>query len=116
MFEFAERIVSAKKIVFTITLDKSIWANTELAKGSLLEEISKLKKQDGKHIVVYRGSSFVYSLIKERLIDEFQFYINPIALGKGVGIFDQIDNFQQLRLKKSITFNSGIILLIYESI
>jgi len=39
MFELAKRIVKAKKVVFTKTLDKSIWDNTELAKGNLKEEI-----------------------------------------------------------------------------
>jgi dihydrofolate reductase len=114
MYEFAKRIVSAKKIVFTKTLDKSIWPNTELAKGDLADEVNKLKNQEGKDIVVYGGSSFVAALIKEVLIDEFQFYINPVALGKGIHIFDQVGNFQQLKLKKSVTLNSGIVLLIYE--
>lgn len=114
MYEFAKRIVRAKKIVFTKTLDKSVWDNTELAKGNLDDEVKKLKNQAGKDIVVYGGSSFVSALIKEGLIDEFQFYINPVALGNGVHIFDQIDNFQQLKLKKSITFDSGIIMLTYE--
>lgn len=115
MYEFAKRIVSAKKIVFTKTLDKSIWDNTELAKGNLVDEINKLKEQDGKDIVVYGGSSFVSALIKEGLVDEFQFYINPVALGKGVHIFDQIDNFKQLKLKSAITLDSGIIMVIYET-
>jgi dihydrofolate reductase len=114
MYEFAKRIVSAKKIVFTKTLDKSVWANTELEKGDLAEAINKLKDQDGKDIAVYGGSSFVSALIKEGLIDEFHFYINPVALGKGVHIFDQIDNFRQLKLKKSMTIDSGIVLLTYE--
>lgn len=114
MYEFAKRIVNAKKIVFTKTLDKSVWDNTELAKGNLADEIKNLKKQGGKDIVVYGGSSFVSALIKEGLIDQFHFYINPVALGKGVHIFDQIDNFQQLKLKKSITLDSGIVLLTYE--
>lgn len=115
MIEFAKRIVAAKKIVFTKTLDKSPWDNTELAKGNLVDEIQKLKNQAGKDIVVYGGSSFVSALIRDGLIDEFQFYINPVALGKGVHIFDQLDNFKQLKLKKSITFDSGIIMLTYES-
>lgn len=114
MYEFAKRIVNAKKIVFTKTLDKSVWDNTELAKGNLADEIKNLKKQRRKDIVVYGGSSFVSALIKEGLIDQFHFYINPVALGKGVHIFDQIDNFQQLKLKKSITLDSGIVLLTYE--
>jgi dihydrofolate reductase len=114
MHEVATRIVATKKVVFTKTLDNSIWNNTILAKGELAEEINKLKRQPGKDIIVYGGSSFVSALVKEKLIDEFHLFINPVAIGKGVPIFDQIEDFQQLKLKKSITYNSGIILAHYE--
>jgi len=114
MHDMAKRIVAAKKIIFTKTLDKSIWANTELAKGNLKDEVQKLKNQKGKDIVVYGGSEFVSALIKEKLIDEFHFFINPVVLGKGVQVFDQIENFRQLKLKNVITFNCGIVKLTYE--
>src|SRR5262245_10574075 len=71
MHEVAQRIVQAKKVVFTKTLDKSEWDNTELAKGELADEIKKLKNQSGKDMIVYGGSSFVSAIIKEGLIDEF---------------------------------------------
>ncbi|MEZ4766446.1 MAG: dihydrofolate reductase family protein [Calditrichia bacterium] len=92
----------------------SPWENTELAKGNLTDEIHKLKHQDGKDIIVYGGSSFVASLIKHRLIDEFHFFINPIAIGKGVAAFGEIENWQSLKFKKSITCDSGIVILHYE--
>src|ERR1700759_3927713 len=37
---FAKKIVAIPKIVFTKTLNKSSWNNTELAKGNLAEEIA----------------------------------------------------------------------------
>lgn len=119
MYEVAQRIVRAKKVVFTKTLDKSDpvvsgWANTELAKGNLEDEINKLKNLNGRDIIVYGGSSFVSALIKERLIDEFHLFVNPVALGHGGAIFDQLENFRQLKLKKSIVYDCGIVLLIYE--
>jgi dihydrofolate reductase len=113
MFEFAKRIAAAKKIVFTKTLDQSIWANTELAKGNLSAEIKNLKNREGKDLLVYGGYTFVSSLIKEGLIDEYRFYINPVVLGKGVPVFDQIDSFQPLTLIKAVVFPSGIILTTY---
>jgi dihydrofolate reductase len=113
MYEVAKIKAKQKKIVFTKTLDKSIWDNTELAKGDLRAEINKLKKQDGKDIIVYGGSSFVSSLVKEGLIDEFHFFINPIALGKGVSVFEKLENWQPLELKESITCDSGIVILHY---
>jgi dihydrofolate reductase len=113
MYEIAERIVAMNKIVFTHTLDRSEWENTELAKGELVDEVRKLKSQQGKDIIVYGGVSFVASLVKENLIDEFNFFINPVAMGKGESIFTQINDFFQLKLQKSIVYNSGIVLLQY---
>ncbi len=40
MYDFATRIAGAKKIVFTKTLEKSVWDDTELAKGNLTEEVT----------------------------------------------------------------------------
>ena len=114
MYDFASRIVNARKLVFTKTLDKSIWDKTELAKGDLTYEINKLKNQDGKDIMVYGGSSFVSALVKAGLIDEFHFFINPIAIGNGTSAFDQLENWQPLKLVKSITCDSGIVILNYE--
>ena len=116
MYGFAQRIVGVKKIVFTKTLDKSEWNNTELAKGILVEEIKKLKNQSGKDIIVYCGSSFVSELIKEGLIDEFHLFVNPIALGNGVPIFDKLNNHLQLKLKSSKIYNCGINLCTYDLI
>src|SRR5512145_1779405 len=51
MYELAQRIVRAKKVVFTKTLDRSEWDNTELAKGDLADEIKKLKNESIEFIM-----------------------------------------------------------------
>jgi dihydrofolate reductase len=114
MYEVGQRITSAKKVVFTKTLERSDWENTILAKDGLADEISKLKNQDGKDIIVYGGTSFVSTLIKEGLIDEFHFFVNPVALGHGESVFSLLEDFRHLKLIKSIVYNCGIVLLIYE--
>lgn len=114
MHGFAERIVAAKKIIFTKTLDRTEWHNTTLAKGDLAVEIKALKEQDGKDIIVYGGTSFVAELVKEGLLDELHLFLNPVAIGKGESIFSLLDRFQQFRLVRSEAYKSGIILLQYE--
>jgi dihydrofolate reductase len=114
MYEAAKVKAKQKKIVFTRTLESSIWENTTLAKGSLVEEINRLKNEGGKDIIVYGGSSFAANLIKHNLIDEFYLYLNPIALGHGVPLFESLNDWQRLKLIESKTFDSGIILLHYE--
>ena len=99
--EGADKFNSTKKVVFTKTLEKSEWDNTVLAKGDLVDEIAKLKKQDGKDIIAYGGATFVSALIKHGLIDEFHLFINPTAIGNGMSIFKELDSKQNLILVKS---------------
>jgi dihydrofolate reductase len=114
-YAFAKKMIETPKVVFTKTLDKSEWINTELATGDLKDEISRLKSQKGGDIIVYGGASFDSSLIKEKLIDEFYLFVNPVAIGKGKTIFKDLSEIQKLSLIESISFDSGIVLLHYEA-
>jgi len=111
---FAKKMLETPKVVFTKTLKKSQWANTDLATGELTEEINKLKSQNGKDIIVYGGASFDTSLIKEGLIDDFHLFINPAAIGNGMTIFKDLNEIQKFTLIKSVTFDCGIVGLHYE--
>ena len=112
--EGADIFNGTKKVVFTKTLEKSEWDNTVLAKGDLVEEISKLKKQDGRDMIAYGGAVFVSALIKYGLIDELHLFINPTAIGSGMTIFKELDGRQNLKLVKSTSFDCGIVVLKYE--
>jgi dihydrofolate reductase len=112
--ESADKFNSTKKVIFTKMLEKSEWDNTVLAKGDLVEEITKLKKQDGTDIIAYGGATFVSALIKHGLIDEYHLFINPTAIGNGMSIFNELDNKQNLILVKSTSFDCGIVVLNYE--
>lgn len=110
-YAFAKKMVDYPKVVFTKTLDESRWANTVLAKGDLVEEVNRRKSQTGKDILVYGGANFVSSLIKEKLIDEYNFFVNPAAIGRGMAIFD--GKFD-LTLVKSQAFDCGVVFQRYE--
>jgi dihydrofolate reductase len=88
---------------------------TDIATGDLIEEVSKIKSQNGGDIIVYGGVSFDSSLIKEKLIDEFYLFINPVAIGNGMTIFKDLNEIQKYTLIESKTFECGIVLLRYEA-
>jgi dihydrofolate reductase len=113
-YTFAKKMMETPKIVFTKTLNKSEWPNTEIATGDLKDEITKLKSQEGGDIIVYGGASFDSSLIKENLIDEFYLFINPVAIGNGKTIFKDLKEIRKFTLIESIAFDSGTVLLHYE--
>ena len=114
MYEIAKKMVEIPKVVFTKTLNKSHWSNTNIATSDLKDEITKLKNLDGRDIVAYGGISFDSSLIKEKLIDEFYLFINPIVLGSGKTIFKDFKEIQKLTLIASKVFDCGLVLLHYE--
>lgn len=114
-YMFAKKLIETPKIVFSKTLDKSEWINTEISKGDLRTEIIRIKNQQGMDIIVYGGASFDSSLIKEKLIDEFYLFINPVTVGTGMSIFKDLNDIQKFTLIESIAFDYGIVLLHYET-
>jgi dihydrofolate reductase len=109
-----QKFTDTQKVVFSKTLGESPWDKTVLAKGDLVEEITKLKKQEGGDIIAYGGATFVSDLIKHGLIDEFHLFINPVALGNGMSIFKELEHNQPLKLVKATPFACGIVVLHYE--
>ena len=113
-FTAGRKFIETHKVVFTKTLDQSEWDNTVLAKGDLIDEITRLKKQEGQDIIAYGGATFVSALIKHGLIDEYHLFVNPAAIGNGMSIFNELDSKQNLKLVKSKAFDCGIVVLNYE--
>jgi dihydrofolate reductase len=113
-FAAGKKFTDTHKVVFTKTLDRSLWDNTDIATGNLTDEINKLKNQAGNDIIAYGGATFVSTLIKSALIDEFHLFISPTAIGNGMAIFKELDGRQNLTLIKATSFNCGIVVLNYE--
>jgi dihydrofolate reductase len=107
-YAFAKKMVDTPKVVFTRTLDESRWPNTVLAKGDLVGEVNKLKNRSGKDLLVYGGAGFVSSLIKNDLIDEYHFFVNPVAISKGMTIFGELGSYFKLKQIDAIPYECGI--------
>src|SRR3546814_4965065 len=84
---FAQKMVAIPKIVFGKTISTIEGKNTRVENGDVVSVVRDLKNKNGKDILVYGGESFVYSLVKENLIDEIYFFINTAIIGKGKTIF-----------------------------
>lgn len=108
--EDARILHETPKVVFTNTIKENTWNNTALA-HNLKSDIKNLKESSKKDIIAYGGGAFVSSLIKEELIDEFYFFINPTILGEGMTIFNEVNNKQNLQLMESKAFACGITVL-----
>lgn len=109
----AQFIDSANKIVFSTTLGKVTWKNTTLLHVIDAGTIEKLKQETGKDLVIYGSGTLVRQLANLGLIDEYRVIVNPVILGKGKPLFEDIHK-KNLTLLKTKKFNSGNILLCYE--
>jgi dihydrofolate reductase len=110
----AEKMNSLSKIVFSKTLEKAEWNNTWLLRENVGEEITKLKKQQGKDIAIFGSSELALTLVRLGLIDEFRIFVNPVVLGSGKPVFKGIHDKLNLKLIESKTFRSGNVLLCYQ--
>lgn len=113
-YEGGIKFSGTPKVVFTKTLDKSIWRNTVLATGDPEKEVNALKNQNGGDIIAYGGATFVSALIRLGLIDDYHLFINPSAIGSGMSIFREVDNRQNLTFIRSESFDCGIVVLQYK--
>ncbi|WP_207427601.1 dihydrofolate reductase family protein [Pedobacter sp. SYSU D00535] len=111
--EFAVKMDQLPKIVFSRTLADVEWETATLASRSLEQEVSELKQQAGKDILV--GSrSLIIQLMNLNLIDEFQLCIHPVIAGRGLPLFENVHNRTSFSLIKTKTFRSGAVTLYYE--
>ena len=82
------------------------WRDPSIA-TDIVAEITRQKAVSGKPLIAYGGASFARELIKHDLIDEYRLVVHPVALGKGLAIFDGLEKQRALKLVSSSAFPSG---------
>jgi dihydrofolate reductase len=112
-YAFARKIVEARKVVLTRKLKTSKWDRTEIVHGSMTEEVNALKRRPGRDIIVFGGVGFASSLVAAGLVDEFQFFVNPMAVGGGRSIFGDSRAGMKLELIGSASYDCGIVVSRY---
>jgi dihydrofolate reductase len=109
-YDFAQKMVGLSKVVFSKTLKHVDGKNVRVENGDLAAAVKQLKSAPGKDIVVYGGATFVSSLIEHGLIDELNFFVNPVAIGTGMRVFK---GKTPLKLAASTAYPSGIVVNSY---
>lgn len=113
MRHMAQALNNMKKIVFSKTLQNVTWQNSVLLKDNLFEEVSKLKQEVGKDIVIFGSGTIVQQLTDFKLIDEYVLSVVPTIVGTGKPMFSVTNNID-LELLEAIQFKSGIVILHYK--
>lgn len=110
----AERMNKLPKVVFSRSLEKVAWDNTQLVRGDLAGEIRSIKKEPGEDMTILGSGSIVSQLTNHRLIDEYQIVVIPVVLGKGRTLFEGVNEKVSLKLTKTRRFVNGNVWLCYE--
>ena len=109
----ASKLNRAKKYVVSTTLRKPEWANSTLIKGNVVQEIRKLKEQDGPELQVHGSGNLIQTLLKNDLADEFRLKIFPVTLGRGKRLFAEGSIPAGFRLVDNKTSPKGVIVATY---
>ena len=115
MPEVARGMNEMPKYVFSRTLDGSSWNNTTIVKGDAVAETRKLKEADGEGITILGSGNLIAQLAESDLIDEYQFVVVPVFLGKGRTMFEGARQPHTLKLTSSRAFRNGRVVLGYKA-
>jgi len=101
------------KFVVSTTLEKAEWNNSTVIKANVAEEVSRLKQQSGKDILVFGSGELVNTLMQHDLIDEYRLMVFPVVVGSGQRLFEGASDKKALKLVGTKTFASGVVVLSY---
>lgn len=107
--EEGPEINRATKYVASNTLTTHEWSKSAFLKGDVVDEIKKLKGQDGPDLQVHGSTALIQTLLEHDLVDEFWLKIFPVTLGTGKRLFDKGTIPAAYALVDSKTSPSGVI-------
>ena len=124
---FARFSTRVEKVVFSQNLPTATWSNSRIVRGTVGDEIHRLKSLPGKNIIVAGGVRLVQSVLGEDLADELCLTVSPSIIGHGLPLFRMEPDLEHhddivpigapgrhdFRLLESRAFRSGAIYLRY---
>ncbi|MBM0236998.1 dihydrofolate reductase [Micromonospora sp. ATA32] len=111
---FAKALGDARKIVVSHQQLEFTWRNSEQLQGDLIEAVSVLRNEHGDGTIGMSGSiSVVRQLLAAGLLDELHLLVHPIAVRKGMRLFDEGERSIPFTLISSQTFTTGVLNLVY---
>ncbi|MFD9485401.1 dihydrofolate reductase family protein [Streptomyces sp. NPDC059991] len=110
---FAKTLGDARKIVASSRKLEFTWRNSEQLEGDLVDAVTALKNEPGGDIALSGSISVVRQLLAAGLLDELHLLVHPLAVRKGMRLFDEGEASVPLRLISSEAFQTGVLHLVY---
>jgi dihydrofolate reductase len=102
------------KYVASRSQPKLAWQNSRWLGEDTVGALRKLKSEDGTDLIVQGSSGFLQTLWQNGLVDEFTVLTFPIVLGKGKRLFEEGAPPSELKLIKSQSYPTGVIVATYK--
>jgi dihydrofolate reductase len=112
--EAATALNTRPKFVASRTLQEVSWNNAHLLSGDLVEEVAKLKAQDGGELQVHGSGGLLQTLLEHDLVDTLRIWQFPVVLGSGKRLFGDGAIPVAFRLVESQQTSAGAVLHVYE--
>jgi dihydrofolate reductase len=102
------------KYVATASDQEFSWVNTVPLRGDAAGQIAQLKTEDGPTLLTQGSTVLLQTLLAHQLVDELWLLVFPVLLGRGKRLFGNGTKPEALRLTRSQTSNTGVIMSVYE--
>src|SRR5260370_15948515 len=79
---WADRINAIPKYVFSSKLEKAEWNNSTIVRGDVVAEVTKLKQQEGRDLLIYGHGLLGETLLRHHLLDVLDLSLHPLVLGQ----------------------------------
>ncbi|MFC4275837.1 dihydrofolate reductase family protein [Achromobacter aloeverae] len=110
-FDFARRVGKIEKAIASRHAFSPRWPRTRAVVGNLASTISELKAESGSNILTFGGVTFASELLRLRLVDELQLFVNPATVHDGRTIF--AEGVSRFRLLGADAYACGIAVVRY---
>ena len=110
----ADRLNAAKKYVATRRPESLEWGPFEGVGPDLVEDIRRVKSQDGPDLILFGSSTLTPALLEQGLADEVVLLVDPVLLGTGKRIFAEGTPARAFELASTKALPSGIVINTYK--
>jgi len=101
-----------RKVVLSKTMKDGL-TNTKIISDNLPDRINEVKQSGNSEILLFGSPTAAHSLIQQNLIDGYWLFVNPIILGQGIPLFEDVKEKIKLNLLNTRQFTSGVTELNY---
>jgi dihydrofolate reductase len=110
----SDALNAATKYIVTHRPESLEWGPFEGLGPNIVEDISRIKADDGHDLILWGSSTLTSTLLEHGLADEILLFVYPVLLGKGKRFFADGTPPRAFELASTKALPSGIVMNVYK--